>query len=85
VAIAWGLVCGALRAPAWMVMPGGLGAAALGVRLEWTALTQPVARRTINQRVLIAAAFGFLALVGVGIASLGCIVGLELAARLRLR
>lgn len=77
-AIAWGSACGLLQAPGWTVVLGGLGAAALAVRLEWAALSAPAPGRRTDIRILIAAAFGFLALVGVGLASLGCIAGLAL-------
>ena len=80
-AVVWGGLCGAPHAPFWLVAGGGLGAAALAMRLEWTALTQPVASRKVDIRLLLIAAFVFLAIIGVGLASLGYFAGEWLRAK----
>jgi len=79
-ALAWGGLCGLARGPFLLVAAGGLGAAALGLWLERAALAEPAAGRRAPRALLIAAAFGFLAMMGVGLASLGCIIALDAVA-----
>ncbi len=68
-ALAWGLACGLARAPFAVVVVGGLASAALAMRLEWATLTRPVRGRTVDVRLLLIAAYGFLAILGVGLVS----------------
>jgi hypothetical protein len=70
-AIAWGLACGSLRAQFWAVVVGGLGAAALGFWLEWGVLAGPDTAQRKDFPLLLAAGFGFFAIVGVGLVSVG--------------
>jgi hypothetical protein len=81
-AIAWGVVCGVPRAPFLVVAIGGLAAAGLAMRLDWAALTRPVPGRKIDIRALLAAAYVFLAIIGVGLASVGYFAGEWLRAKL---
>jgi hypothetical protein len=81
-AVIWGALCGLFHAPFWVVAIGGLGAAALAVRLEWDALASPQARQRANFPLLLAAAFVFLAIIGVGVTSLGYFLGEWLLPRL---
>jgi len=74
-AVAWGALCGALLAPFWPVALGGLGAAALAVWLEWDALGGRAEPRRPNFALLLGAAFVFLAILGVGLASVGYFLG----------
>jgi hypothetical protein len=73
-AVAWGVVCGLAHAPFWAVAIGGLAAAALAVWLEWNALGGGPNRRP-NFMLLLAAAYVFLAMLGVGTVSLGYFLG----------
>ena len=68
-ALAWGAACGLVRAPFAAVIVGGLGAAALAMWLERATLTRPAPGRTTDVRVLLAAAYAFLAIIGVGVVS----------------
>ena len=68
-ALAWGAACGLVRAPFAAVLVGGLGAAALAMWLGWATLTRPAKGRTADVRLLLAAAYGFLAIIGVGLVS----------------
>jgi hypothetical protein len=78
--IAWGMaaalvlgaVCGLLHAPFAIVVVLGLAAAAVSLRLEWRALTAgPDGARRPNIGVQLVAAGVFLALVAIGLVSLG--------------
>ena len=73
-AVVWGAVCGLMHAPFWAVAIGGLAAAALAIWLEWDALAGGPNRRR-NFMLLLAAADVFLAMMGVGIVSLGYFLG----------
>jgi hypothetical protein len=67
-----GLACGALHAPFPVVALIGLAAAALSLRMDWRALTAaPGGGQRKNIRLQLAAAYVFLAAVGVGLTSLG--------------
>src|SRR5690348_6641962 len=68
-ALAWGAACGLVRAPFAAVIVGGLAAAALAMWLERATLTRPASGRTTDVRLLLAAAFGFLAIIGIGVVS----------------
>lgn len=68
-ALAWGFVCGLLSTPFAVVVVGGLASAALAMRLEWATLTRPARGRTADIRLLLAAAYAFLAILGVGLVS----------------
>jgi len=70
-ALAAGLACGALRAPYWAVVIGGLCAAALGFWLERDVLTGPDTASRKDFPLILAAGFGFFAVVGVGLVSVG--------------
>jgi hypothetical protein len=52
------------------------------MRLEWDALASPDARRRANFHLLLAAAYVFLAIIGVGVVSLGYFLGEWLLPRL---
>jgi hypothetical protein len=69
VALLWGAVCGLIHAPFSAVAAGGLTAAALAMWLERAALTRPVRGRTADVRLLLVAAYGFLAIIGIGLVS----------------
>ena len=72
--VAWGVACGVVHAPFWAVAIGGLAAAALALWLERATLRQAGGgRRTFP--LLLAAAFGFLAVMAVGLVSLGYFLG----------
>jgi hypothetical protein len=77
-AIGWGVACGGLRTPFLAVAAGGLAAAALAFWLERTALVGPETRRRDDFYLILAAGCGFFAIVGVGLASVGFIVGNDL-------
>jgi hypothetical protein len=70
-AIAWGLICGMFRAPFALVAVGGLAAAALGFWLERATLVTPETARRKDFYLILVAGFGFFAVLGVGIVSLG--------------
>jgi len=74
-AIGWGAVCGGLRAPFFAVAAGGLGAAALAFWLDRAVLVGPDTRSRNDFYLILASAIGFFAVVGVGTASVGYIVG----------
>ena len=74
-AIAWGALCGMFHGPFALVALGGLAAAALSLWLEWASLGGPEASRRPNFVLLMVAAYVFVALVGVGIVSLGYWLG----------
>jgi hypothetical protein len=80
-AIAWGAACGLLSAQFWGVVVGGLAAAALALWLEWDALKRS-SDGNRNFYLMIAAAYVFLAMVGVGVVSLGYYLGEWLLAKL---
>jgi hypothetical protein len=69
--IALGLICGMLRTPFAAVVGGGLGVAALGFWLERAALVTPETRQRKDFYLILVAGYGFFAVVGVGIVSLG--------------
>jgi hypothetical protein len=70
-ALAFGVVCGLLHAPSWVVLIGGLAAAVAAFRLEWDAMGGPEVRQRPNFALVISAAFVFVAMVGVGVVALG--------------
>ena len=74
-AVLWGVLCGLVHAPFWPVAFGGLAAAGLAVWLEWEALGGRAAVRRPNFYPLLAAAYVFLAIIGVGVVSLGYFLG----------
>jgi hypothetical protein len=74
-AVIWGALCGLIHAPFWAVAIGGLSAAGLAIWLEWDALGGRDANRQPNFLLLLAVAYVFLAIIGVGIVSVGYIVG----------
>ena len=78
-AIAWGLASGALRAPFFVVIVGGLAAAALAFWLERDVLADPATAARKDFRLIAAAGFGFLAVIGVGVTSLGYLAAIWLA------
>jgi hypothetical protein len=74
-AVIWGVACGVALAPFWPVALGGVGAAGLAIWLEWEALGGRAKPRRPNFALLLIAAFVFLAILGVGLASLGYFAG----------
>ena len=74
-AVTWGVICGLFHAPFWVVVIGGLSAAVLAVWLEWEALGGRGADRPPNFHLLLAAGYGFLAIIGVGLVSVGYFLG----------
>jgi hypothetical protein len=82
-AVVWGALCGLFHAPFPVVFVGGLGAAGLAVWLEWDALGGRDANRRPNFHLLLAASYVFLAIIGVGIVSLGYFLGEWLLFQLR--
>ena len=72
-AVIWGAVCGLMHAPFWAVVMGGIAVAGLAIRLEWNALGTQSQRP--NFWLLLAAAYVFLGMMGVGIVSLGYYLG----------
>ena len=74
-AVLWGALCGLSHAPFWIVVIGGLAAAGLAIWLEWRALNGGGPNRRPNFFLLLAAAYVFLAMMGVGIVSLGYFLG----------
>ena len=77
-AILWGVACGGLRAPFSAVAAGGLAFAALAFWLERAALVGSETRSRNDFYLILAAACGFFAIVGLGVASIGFIVGNDL-------
>ncbi|HXQ14801.1 MAG TPA: hypothetical protein VN814_09285 [Caulobacteraceae bacterium] len=75
VALLWGALCGLVHAPFWAVVMGGVAAAALAIRLEWDALGGRSSNRRPNFWLLLAAAYVFLGMMGVGVVSLGYYLG----------
>jgi hypothetical protein len=73
-AIAWGVACGTYRAPFWAVLIGGLGAAALGFWLERDVLAGPDTAARKDFPLILAAGYGFFAIVGVGLVSVGYLI-----------
>ena len=73
-AITWGLACGVLRAPYWAVALGGISLAALGFWLERKALVSPETVLRKDFFLILAAGFGFFAVVGVGMVSLSALI-----------
>ena len=74
-AVVGGAFCALFHAPFWPVAAGGLAAAALAIWLEWDALGGRDANRRPNFHLLLAASYVFLAIIGVGIVSLGYFLG----------
>jgi len=74
-AVVWGALCALFHAPFWPVAAGGLAAAGLAVWLEWDALGGRATPRRPNFPLLLAAAYVFLAIIGVGVVSLGYFLG----------
>jgi hypothetical protein len=70
-ALAFGVACGLLHAPYWTVVVGGLVAAAAAFWLEREAMAGPAVRQRPNFPLLVSSAFVFVAMVGVGVVSLG--------------
>jgi phosphotransferase system glucose/maltose/N-acetylglucosamine-specific IIC component len=81
-ALVWGVACAFPSAPFWPIAVGGLAAAALAMWLEWEALTRPVPGRKADIRLLLVLAYVFLAVIGIGVASVGYFVGEWMRARL---
>ena len=73
-AIGWGIACGMLRTHYWPVAAGGLLAAALGFWLERVSLLTPDTVERKDFKLILAAALGFFAVVGVGVASLSALL-----------
>jgi hypothetical protein len=74
-AILWGMACGGLRAPFFVVAIGGLAAAAFGFWLERAVLLGPDTTARKDFYTILIAACGFFAVCGIGLASLGVILG----------
>jgi len=70
----WGVLCGALRAPYLVVLVGGLAAAALAFWLERDALVTPETAARKDFRLILAAGFGFFAVLGVGLTALAALL-----------
>lgn len=73
-AIAGGLICGMFRAPFALVLVGGLAVAALGFWLERATLVPPETARRKDFYLILVAGYGFFAVFGVGIVSVGSLV-----------
>jgi hypothetical protein len=73
-ALAWGAVCGMLRAPFLAVAIGGLAAAALGFWLERAFLITAETRARKDFQLILVAGFGFFAVVGVGLVGLAALL-----------
>jgi hypothetical protein len=73
-AAAWGIVSGMIHAHFWFVLVGGVTTAAMGLWLERDALKPVNASRT-TYYLQIAAAYVFLAIIGVGLVSLAYFLG----------
>lgn len=74
-ALACGVACGWFAAPFWIVAAGGLGAAAFGFWLERAVLLSDETTRRRDFPLILAAGCAFLAVVGVGLVSLGYLAG----------
>jgi hypothetical protein len=70
-ALVFGLACGFVHAPFWAVVIGGAAAAIAAMRLEWASLGGAEVRQRPNYPLLLTAAFVFVAIVCVGVVSLG--------------
>jgi len=75
VAFAWGSASGWVGAPFWIVVLGGLIAAALGFWLERDVLLTEETRVRRDFPLILAAGCAFLAVVGVGLVSLSYLLG----------
>jgi len=73
--VAWGLTCGVFLTPFWVVVLGGLAAAAFGFWLERSVLIGPETAQRKDFYLILAAALAFFAVVGVGIVSVSYILG----------
>jgi len=69
------MACGGLRAPFIAVAVGGIAAAAFGFWLERAVLLGPDTTARKDFYTILFAACGFFAVCGVGLASLGVILG----------
>ena len=74
-AILWGMACGGLRAPFFVTAAGGLATAAFGFWLERAVLLGAETTARKDFYTILIAACGFFAVCGVGLASLGVILG----------
>ena len=74
VAITWGVACGVFRAPYALVAIGGIAVATLGFWLERELLAGPETRQRKDFYLILAAGYGFFAVVGVGLVSLSCLL-----------
>jgi hypothetical protein len=74
-AVVWGGASGWLGAPFWIVVLGGLAAAALCFWLERDVLLTAETRARRDFPLILAAASAFLAVVGVGLVSLSYLAG----------
>jgi hypothetical protein len=72
--LAWGAACAMLRAPYPAVALGGLAAAAAGFWFERGVLITPETRARKDFQLILAAGFGFFAIVGVGLVSLSSLL-----------
>jgi hypothetical protein len=73
--LAWGFAAGYLSTQFWVVAVGGLGAAAFAFWLERAALVGPETTGRKDFYLILACACGFFAVVGVGLVSVGYIIG----------
>ena len=74
-AFVWGVACGWAHAPFWLVVAGGLAAAAFGFWLERAALVDAETRRRPDFPLIAAAGYGFFAIIGIGLVSLSYLLG----------
>ena len=74
-AFVWGSASGWFGAPFWIVVLGGLTAAALGFWLERDVLLTAETRERRDFLLILAAGCAFLAVVGVGLVSLSYLAG----------
>ena len=81
-AIVWGALCGVFRAPYPLVVIGGLATAAMAFWLERAVLAGPETRERKDFALILAAGYGFLAFVGVGLVALSCLLSIWYLPRL---
>ena len=74
-AFVWGFLSGWLRDPFWIVVVGGLLAAALAFWLERGVLLTVETKARRDFPLILAAGYAFLAVVGVGLVSLSYLAG----------
>lgn len=78
-ALGWGVACGYLRAPYWLAVIGALGSAGACLWLVRDALMRPSPnRKRPNLYWLLTAAYGFVAMVALGLVSLADFAGVWL-------